>query len=222
MDLERELANFRAEFERAAPAGRAALYDAKVEELRENFPLSDALAVGGSAPNFTLPNARGRQVSLSEQLRNGAVVVTFYRGGWCPYCNLQLKAYQEALPEIAALGAQIIAISPQLPDGSLSVAEKNGLEFEVLSDVGNSVARSFGLVYRLPEELQAALKSNNKALPGINGDDSWELPVPATFVVARDRRVALAHIDVDYRRRLAPDDIVNSLRSMAAQGSRVA
>jgi peroxiredoxin len=211
MDLAEELANFRAEFERTAPAGRAALYDAKVEELRTKFPLRAALAVGDIVPNFTLPNVHRRKISLSEVLRKGPAVVTFYRGGWCPYCNIQLRAYQRALPEITELGGQMIAISPQLPDGSLLVAEKNVLEFEVLSDVGNAVARSFGLVYALPDELRAALTSNNKALPGINGDDSWELPVPATFIVAPDRSVLLAHIDVDYRRRLAPEDIIRAL-----------
>src|SRR5258708_3489511 len=157
------------------------------------------------APESALPNARRREVSLSEVLRKGPAIVSFYRGGWCPYCNIQLRSYQQALPEITALGGRILAISPQLPDGSLSVAEKNGLEFDVLSDLRNAVARRFGLVYALPEELRAALRSNNKALPGINGDDSWELPVPATFVISTDRRVALAHIEVDYRRRLAPE-----------------
>ena len=211
MDLAQELADFRAEFERVAPAGRAALYDAKVEELRASFPLSAALAVGDIAPSFTLPNSHRREVSLSEVLRAGPAIVTFYRGGWCPYCNIQLRAYQQALPEFAKFGGQIIAISPQLPDGALSVAEKNELEFEVLSDVGNVVARSFGLVYSLPDELRAALTSNNKALPSINGDDSWELPVPATFIIAPDLSVLFAHIDVDYRRRLAPDDIKQAL-----------
>jgi peroxiredoxin len=140
--------------------------------------------------------------------------VTFYRGGWCPYCNIQLRAYQAMLPEMTALGARLVAISPQLPDGSLSTAESNELTFAVLSDVGNRVARTFGLVWSLPEELRAALRSNNKALPGINGDDSWELPVPATYVVARDGGVALAAIDVDYRNRLEPDAILTTLRSL--------
>ena len=214
MRLEQELSDFRAEFERTAPAGRAVLYSAKVEELRASFPLDDALAAGQEAPDFALPNVHGRQVSLSEALRTGPAIVTFYRGGWCPYCNIQLKAYQRALPAITDLGGQLIAISPQLPDASLSTAEKNGLEFEVLSDVGNLVARSFGLVYALPEELRAALRSNNKALPAINGDDSWELPLPATFVIAPDRRIALAYVDVDYRHRLAPEDLTASLRSL--------
>ena len=146
--------------------------------------------------------------------RRGPRSVTFYRGGWCPYCNIQLRAYQAILPEITARGARLVAISPQLPDGSLSTAEANELTFDVLSDVGNSVARTFGLVWSLPEELRAALLSNNKALPGVNGDDSWELPVPATYVIARDGRVAFAAIDVDYRNRLEPDAILTALRSL--------
>jgi peroxiredoxin len=222
MGLEQELAAFRAEFERNAPAGRAALYSAKIEELRSRFPLGDALAVGDDAPDFTLPDSRGWPVSLSGVLRTSPAIVTFYRGGWCPYCNIQLRAYQSALPEIAALGGQIIAISPQLPDASLSVAEKNALEFYVLSDADNAVGRSFGLVYALPEELRAALQSNGKALPGINGDESWELPLPATFVIAQDRRVALAYVNIDYRHRLAPEDIVAALRLLATPVARSA
>jgi len=218
--LEQELAAFRAEFERTAPSERAELYSAKVEELRRQFPLKDALAVGDEAPDFTLPDTHRRQVSLASVLHAGPAIVTFYRGGWCPYCNIQLRAYQRALPEIAGLGGRILAISPQLPDGSLSVSEKNALEFDVLSDVGNVVGRSFGLVYALPEELREALRLNSKALPGINGDESWELPVPATFVVGQDRRVALAYVDVDYRRRLPPEEIIATLRSLPAPIAR--
>ena len=142
------------------------------------------------------------------------MVVTFYRGGWCPYCNIQLRAYEAILPQIMALGASLIAISPQLPDGSLDTAETNALTFEVLSDVGNQVARSFGLVYALPEELRAAMRSNNKVLPTLNGDDSWELPVPATFVIAADKRIVLASIEVDYRKRLEPDEILSALKRL--------
>jgi peroxiredoxin len=120
----------------------------------------------------------------------------------------------EALEDITALGANIVAISPQLPDGSVSTAAMNELSFDVLSDVGNHVARSFGLVYALPDQLRAALRSNNKALPDINGDDSWELPLPATYVIAPDRRIALAEIDLDYRERLEPEAIVRALRSL--------
>jgi peroxiredoxin len=214
MGLQQQLEAFKAEFARTAPAGRPALYEAKIEELRASFALERAIRTGDRAPDFTLPDPRGREVSLAILLEARFAVVTFYRGGWCPYCNIQLRAYQAILPEITARGARLVAISPQLPDGSLSTAEANELTFDVLSDIGNSVARTFGLVWSLPEELRAALLSNNKALPGINGDDSWELPVPATYVIARDGRVALAAIDVDYRNRLEPDAILTALRSL--------
>jgi peroxiredoxin len=214
MQLEQQLASFKAEFARTAPAGRPALYEAKIEELRASFALEAAIGTDGQVPDFALPDVHGSVVSLSDLLRRGPTVVTFYRGGWCPYCNIQLRAYQAVLPQITALGARLVAISPQLPDGSLSTAEANRLTFDVLSDVGNHAARRFGLVYALPEELRQALRSNNKALPGINGDESWELPVPATYVIAPDRRVALAHIDVDYRNRLEPASIITALKSL--------
>ena len=222
MGLQQEFAALRAEFVRNAPPGRAELYDAKVEELLRTFPIGATLKTGDQAPDFTLPDALGRRCSLFEQLRNGPAVVTFYRGGWCPYCNLQLRAYQQALEEITAVGGRIIAISPQLPDGSLSTVEINQLSFDVLSDVGDQVARSFGLVYALPEELRAALRSNNKALPDINGDDSWELPLPATYVIAPDRRIALAEIELDYRERLEPEAIVGALRSLLTKTIKAA
>ena len=216
MGLEQQLAAFKAEFARSAPADRHALYETKIEELRASFAMEKAIGVDALAPDFTLPDAQGTPVAMSELLRLGPVVVTFYRGGWCPYCNIQLRAYQAALPEITALGARLAAISPQLPDGSLATATKNELTFDVLSDVGNEVARSFGLVYALPEELRVPLRSNNKALPGINGDESWELPIPASYVIDRDRRVALAFLDVDYRNRLDPAAILAALKSLGA------
>jgi len=113
------------------------------------------------------------------------------------------------------LGGRLVAISPQLPDNSLDTVNKNALTFDVLSDVGNEVARTYGLVYSLPEEIRSALRSNNKALPTINGNESWELPVPATYVVARDRRIALAHIEVDYRKRSEPKALLTCLRSLS-------
>ncbi|MBR0664684.1 AhpC/TSA family protein [Roseomonas hellenica] len=214
MGLQEQLAAFRAEFARTAPAGRPALYDSKIEELRTSFALEKAIGTGDEAPDFTLQDGQGRSISLLKELLRGPVVLTFYRGAWCPYCNIQLRAYQAALSEIASLDGSLIAVSPQLPDKSLSTAEMNRLSFHVLSDVGNTVARQFGLVYSLPQELRDALRSNNKALDGFNGDESWELPVPATYVIAPDRRVALTYIDVDYRRRLEPSEVLATLASL--------
>jgi peroxiredoxin len=164
MGLERDLADFQAEFERTAPPGRAALYSAEFAELRARFALENILAVGGTAPDFALPDVHGRMIALPEALHSGPVILAFYRGGWRPYCVLQLRAYQSALPTVVLLGGHLISASPKLPDGSLSTVEKNGLEFDVSSDVGNGVAHSFGLVYSLPEELREALRSNGKDL----------------------------------------------------------
>ena len=214
MTLEQELAVFRAESARMAPAGRAALYEAKIEELRSEFASKSAIGINDTAPDFALPNPAGKSIVLKDLLRSGPVVLTFYRGGWCPYCSIQLRAYQGALPQITGLGGRLVAISPQLPDNSLDTASKNALTFDVFSDVGNKVSRSYGLVYSLPEEIRSALRSNNKALPSINGDESWELPVPATYVVARDQRVALAYIEVDYRKRPEPEALLTCLKSL--------
>lgn len=215
MSLEQELDAFKAEFLRTAPSGRAARYEAKIEELRADFALERAVNVDETAPNFSLLDAAGKSITLKDLLRSGPVVLTFYRGAWCPYCNIQLRAYQSILPQISALGARLVAISPQLPDNSLDTVNKNALTFDVLSDVGNDVARRYGLVYSLAEEIRSALRSNNKALPSINGDESWELPVPATYVIARDRRVALAYIEVDYRKRLEPEALLTCLKSLS-------
>ncbi|WP_144142819.1 peroxiredoxin-like family protein [Paraburkholderia sp. BCC1884] len=222
MGLKQELVAFRAEYERTTPTDRIALYNAKVAELKASFPIDGVLAAGENAPAFELPSAWGRTVSLAEVLHKGPAVLVFYRGGWCPYCNIQLRAYQQALPEISQLGASLVAISPQLPDGSLSTAERNALDFAVLSDAGNDVAQSFGLVYSLPEELRQALRSVDKALPAINGDESWALPVPATFVIASDGRIALSHVDIDYRGRCEPHVVLSALRSLQSAASAAA
>jgi len=216
MGLEQDLAAYRAEFARKAPAERAALFESKINELRASFALENAIGPDDLAPDFTLPDARGKSVSLSALLQAGPVVVTFYRGGWCPYCNIQLRAYQAVLPQIMALDGRLVAISPQLPDGSLSTADANELTFDVLSDVGNDTARRFGLVFALPQELRDAMRANNRALPDINGDESWELPVPATYVIGQNGHVALAYVDVDYRKRLEPDAILATLASLQA------
>lgn len=214
MSLARQLDELREQFSRTAPEGRVALYEGKIAAMRASFPLEQVRRTGDKAPDFSLPDAKGRQRSLSSLLGQGPVVLTFYRGGWCPYCNLQLRAYHEALADIQGLGAQLVAVSPQSPDASLSTAEKNALAFDVLSDTGNHVARGFGLSYTLPEELQAVLTANAKALPDFNGDDSWELPLTATYVIAKDGTIAFDFLDVDYRKRLGTEEILAALRGL--------
>jgi peroxiredoxin len=211
MSLRDELNAFREEYQRTAPPERTALYDQRIKELKTRFQVSSASKVGDEAPDFVLPDVAGADVSLHDMCRRGPVVLVFYRGGWCPYCNLQLRAYQRLLPEFAARGALVVAISPQLPDRSASTLESNSLEFTVLSDAANVVARAFGLVYSLPDDLRKILDSLGKSLPSVNGDDSWELPVPATYVISRDRKIEFARLDVDYRERCEPAAVLEAI-----------
>lgn len=185
-----------------------------VERLIATGATEQALKEGAQAPDFTLPDLLSNQVTLSQLLKQGPVVIAFYRGAWCPYCNVQLHAYQRALPQIQALGASLVAISPQTPDNSLSLAEKQGLTFSVLSDVGNQVARQFGLVFALDETVRAAHRQVGADLPAYNGDESWELPMPGTFIIDQSGTVRLAFVDPNYTRRLDPSVVIERLQQL--------
>ena len=144
--------------------------------------------------------------------------MTFYRGAWCPYCDLTLRAYQALLPQIRSLGATLIAISPQTPDGSLTTAETKELAFPVLSDTGNGVARQYGLVFRVSTALEATHQAFGIDLARSNGDTSNELPVPGTFIIGRDGRIAFAFVDSDYRVRLEPAELLRQLETAVRTG----
>ena len=184
------------------------------QSLKDAGIENNALGKGEQAIDFTLPNVHGEDVNLQQRLKNGPVVLNVYRGGWCPYCNLELRALQQALPEIVALGAQLIAIAPQLPDRSMDTVEKHQLEFEVLSDVANVVSRQYGLVFTLPEALRPIYQQFNLDIAGYNGDDSFELPMPATYVIAQNGEIAHAFVDADYTRRMEPAEIIDILRKL--------
>ncbi|HWC39729.1 MAG TPA: peroxiredoxin-like family protein [Acidimicrobiales bacterium] len=175
------------------------------------------LAVGDQAPEFGLPDALGRAVSLRERLSGGRVVLVFYRGEWCPYCNTYLRALQAALPQIAARGASLIAVSPQSPDHSLSITEKAELGFDVLSDVDQAVIRAYKLQFTVPVDLQDVhLNAFHVDLRDHNADRSWQLPVPATFVIGRDGVVRAAQVSADYRTRMEPGDIIAALDDLTS------
>jgi peroxiredoxin len=173
-----------------------------------------ALKEGEQAPDFTLPTARGLAVRLSDLLLKGPVVIAFYRGQWCPYCHLALRAYQRALPQLQSSGISLLAISPQTPDHSRALAKKLELTFAVLSDVGNRVARQFGLVFSIDEAVRWAHQRVGANLPTFNGDDSWELPMAGTFLVDRSGTVRLAFVDPDFTRRLDPSIIIARLNEL--------
>lgn len=195
------------------PAELQAVMDQATDDLAASGMAGGFLQVGDVAPDFVLPDALGNAVALADLRAQGPVVLAFYRGAWCPYCNLEVQLLQQALPDIQALGATLVAISPQTPDNSLSLAEKHGLAFPVLSDAGNAVARRFGLVFTVPEALRAVYDKLGIDIPAHNGDGSFELPVPGTYVVGRDGTIAFAYANVDYTRRVAVGDILAALRT---------
>ena len=174
-----------------------------------------ALGVGDVAPDFALPDATGRDVRLSDLLERGPVVLTFYRGAWCPYCNTQLRDYQDALGEIERAGATLVAVSPQAPDGSVTTAERNGLAFPVLSDVGNRVSRAYGLVFAVDARTRERYEAVGVDLAEANGDGAWELPVPATYVIDRAGTVRAAFVEADYTQRAPARQVLDALRDAA-------
>ena len=172
---------------------------------------SNAAKVGQKAPDFSLPDQNGDTVSLHSVLQRGPAVVVFYCGEWCTYCDLTLRAYQRILPAITALGASLIAISPQTPDSTLTTVEKKELSFSVLSDVGNVLGRKYGLVFMMPEA------ARHPGISAANGDESWELPMPGTFIVAQDRTIRLAFVDADWTHRLEPAELLTALEGVATK-----
>lgn len=199
---------------RVIPAAALAMMDQETERLMADKALGGMLAAGMEAPDFLLPGADGVLHSLRGLTAQGPAVLVFYRGGWCPYCNIQLRGLQRELPRIEAAGARLVAISPQLPDASLSSREKNALTFPVLSDVGNHVARRFGIVFELSGEVQDLYRQFGHGLELVNGPaGAQELPVPAVFVVGQDRRVILAQAEIDYTQRMDPAELVAFLEA---------
>ncbi|MDF1793769.1 MAG: peroxiredoxin-like family protein [Thalassobaculaceae bacterium] len=172
---------------------------------------------GAAAPAFALPNALGRTVSSADLLARGPLVVKFYRGAWCSYCNVEVRALMGVLDEIRSLGADMVAITPELPDQIATLQEKHDLKFEVLSDLGNAIARQYGLVWTLPQRVRAFYAKIGLDLERSNGDASWELPIPGNFVVAQDGTILDVFAEPDYRIRQEPADVVAVLRRHLGQ-----
>lgn len=202
-----------ADFQETASPQLKQTFAEGVTAVGDSGVMETALRVGDPAPDFTLPNAKGRDVTLSALLADGPVVLTWYRGGWCPYCNIQLAAYRDALPAIEAAGGQLVAISPELPDKAADTVDAQNLDFTVLSDVGNAVAGEYGIAYRLPDPLIEAF-TGRLDLPAYNGDESWSLPLAVTYVVDRDGVIRYAFVDEDYKKRAEPADIVAALQAL--------
>jgi len=214
MNLKESIDDFRAQAIPQIPDDIIGLMQAAGEALTATGLAGRALGTGDPAAAFTLPNANGEPVSLGTLLQRGPVVISFYRGGWCPYCNLEFRALQEVQGEIESLGASLVAISPQLPDQSLTTVEKNELSFEVLSDVGSKVSDAYGLTFSLDEALRPVYRKWGADVPALNGDPDWKLPLPATYVVDTNGCIAHCFVDEDYTQRMEPAEILEALRNL--------
>ena len=206
-----------AEIAAATPASLAATFDAANRDLTASG-IAPGLDVGEQAPEFALPDQLGCVVSLREQLAHGPVVLVFYRGEWCPYCNLTLRALQAELDAIHANGAKLIAVSPQAPDRALTLAEKHELEFSVLSDATQVTIAAYGLRYIVPAALEDLYLEFGNDLREQNADGSWNLPVPATFVIDRAGTIRARFVEMDFTKRMEPADVVSALAEMNGSG----
>lgn len=196
------------------PPSVAQTIDAGIAQVAAAGTVAHALQAGQPAPNFTLPNAGGQPQTLASLLQNGPVVLTFYRGNWCPYCNVQLRAYQQILPQLAESGASLVAVSPQTPEHSSLTASDKALTFPVLSDVGNTVARQYGLAYGVGAEVGSALRSVGIDLAAFNGTPDDELPLTATFLIGTDGLIAWAEVEANFKQRPDPTALLAALAQL--------
>ena len=212
--LQRQIDEFIAEGASWLPADLLQDLLSPIVQLINSGAAENALKEGAQAPDFTLLDGHGTSVTLSQLLTHGPVIMTFYRGQWCPYCHLALRAYQQALPHMQARGASLVALSPQTPYYSRALAKKLELTFALLSDIGNQVARQCGLVFTIDEAVRGAHKQVCADLPVFNGDTSWELPMAGTFLIDQSGSVRLAFVHADFTRRLDPFVVIARLEEL--------
>lgn len=196
------------------PADILNLMDVTTEKLIAEQLSKHALKVGDKFPAFELPDSKGKQISSTELLAKGPLVLSFYRGGWCPYCNLELRALNNMQQAFADQNAQLVAVSPQLPDETLSTQQQNELAYTVLSDVSNSLAKKCGLVFTLDERLIPVYDQLGLDIPKANGDESYELPLPATYVIDCQGVIQFAFAHEDYTLRAEPLDVLNAVKAL--------
>jgi peroxiredoxin len=222
MALQEKLDGIRAAFAGKAPPHIFAAMAKATADLIASGQAERALKAGNRAPDFTLPGTDGKPVSRADLLARGPLVITFYRGVWCPYCNAELQALEDALPDIRQAGASLVAISPETTVNSRKATRQNELSFPILTDKGNEIAAAFGLRFRLPDELIAIYKGFGNDLAMVNGEPSWTLPMPGRYVIAPDGVIAYAEINPDYTRRPDPSALMPALRAAARQTAREA
>ncbi|MGW0423204.1 peroxiredoxin-like family protein [Streptomyces sp. NPDC003015] len=212
--LNAELRTFYEARRQQIPAEIRQIMQRASQELVDSGQADRALTVGAQAPRFNLPSATGQTVALDDLLNDGPVVLTFYRGAWCPYCNIALRSLQQHHEAISARGARLVAVSPQIPDESLTLAEKHDLAFDVLSDIGSDTAKQYGLAFDLPDDLSAVYDKLGFDLQRVNDGHPRTLPLPATYVIDRTGAIRWAFVDTDYTTRAEPADIIATLDAL--------
>lgn len=214
MSIKEQLALAKANFIAKVPEEAQTKILLQMKELQQSG-IAFGLREGDAAPNFALANPLGEPVSLYDELAKGPVVLTFYRGSWCPFCSIQLRAYQHILPDLQRLGSQLIAISPQSQDNALTQIEKEQLTFQVLSDPNGDVASRYKLLFELPGYLQDTyLHMLGRDLATFNQSARWVLPVPATFLIDQERVVRRSYVNPDFMQRMEAQDILDQLKRL--------
>jgi len=185
-----------------------AMFRQEAEAIRRSAPPAAAARPGSIAPDPALPDSPGHPIRLSDLLRDGPLVVKFYRGRWCPYCTLDLRAWQRVQPELRALGARLLTISPQSEQEVALARERDRLGFQIVSDTGQSIARAFGVAYEVTPPVRSLYRAAGIQLERVDGAPAWTLPLPAVFLIGTDRRIAWSHVEPDYRRRAEPGEVL--------------
>jgi peroxiredoxin len=211
--VERELKATAAGIEKQAPDAAKTFADG-IAEVAKSGIVEKAPKVGDKAELFELPDASGKTVKLADLLAKGPVVLTWYRGGWCPYCNVALRGLVKAEPQLRELGATLVAVSPEVPDVAAETVKKLDLKFPVLTDKGNLVAKKYRIAFKVPERAASTMKAFKVDLEKTNGDASGELPLGVTYVIDTDRTIRWAFVDADYRKRAEPADVLAALKAL--------
>ena len=206
--------SYNAEKKQRVPAEILATMAQATEDLIESGIANRALKSGDTIPDFELADQHGRLRRMSDYLSASRVVLNIYRGGWCPYCNMEMRALHDALPEIEAHGARLIGMAPETPDRALETMQRHQIGIDILSDRGNGVSEKLGLVFELPEALRAIYRKIGIDLPAYNGDDSFRLPLPAIYILDRDGTVLFDFVNADYTKRLEPAEILARLAAL--------
>jgi peroxiredoxin len=209
--LKSEIAAYKAAMKEKVPDGVRAIMAQCTTEIKDSGIERGALKTGDMMPDFELNNQHNELRRLSDYLANSPVVLNIYRGGWCPYCNMEMKALQGVQKEIESYGAMLVGMAPETPDRALSTAERAGIAIDILSDSGNRVAEQMGLVFELPQALRPIYEKFGIDIPAFNGDDSFKLPVPATYIIGQDGVIVYDFVNADYTQRLEPTEIVEIL-----------